>query len=121
MTDIFTCILLGLAGVVFHSLLKLRGLQADAKAANLPFDALRNYLLQDYLSILLSLLSVLVWVFLFGEIVTHYPKLQGFIRTSFFVQGAIGSWVLQLLLGTAKASIRKVVDQKTDIADGKLN
>lgn len=121
MNDLFFCVILGLSGVVFHSLIKCRGLQTDARVANIKFDPVKDYLLQDYLSIIISLLSVLVWVGLFSEAVTHYPKLQGFIRTSFFVMGAIGSWMLQIMLGTAKASIRKVVDVKTDIADGKLN
>lgn len=121
MNQVFICILLGLSGVVFYSLIKLRGLQHDARAANMPFDALRDYLLQDFFSILLSLLSVFVWVFVFSEVVVAYPKLEGFVRTSFFVMGAIGSWALQLLLGTAQKTIRKVVDEKTDIADAKTN
>lgn len=118
--DILVCVLLGIAGVLFHSIIKLRGLLEDARVANVNFQPVRDYWLRDAPSILLSLLSVFVWVFLFGEIAKAYPKIEAFVRTSFFVMGAIGSYVLQLVLGRAKKQIRQVVDVKTDKADGKI-
>jgi hypothetical protein len=34
--------------------------------------------------------------------------------------GGVGSYLIQMAFGTAKDRIRKIVDKKTDIADGKI-
>ena len=108
----------GIAGFIFHSLIKLRSLKTDATAANLPFSAWKDYVLKDIYGILAALFSPFVWLLLFGEIAAQYQALEKFALTSFFVMGALGSYLLQLLLGQAKKQIRKVVDEKTNIADG---
>lgn len=94
-------------------------MQKDAQVANMKFNPIRDYVLKDLYGILAALFAPIVWLQLFGEMASHYPALENFSLTSFFVMGALGSYVLQLLLGQAKKQIRKVVDEKTDIADGK--
>lgn len=108
----------GMAGFIFHSLLKLKSLNDDSIAANLEFNVWRDYIKKDMFGILAAFLSPFVWLLLFGEIAAKYPALQEFALTSFFVMGALGSYLLQLLLGRAKKQIRRVVDEKTNIADG---
>lgn len=114
-------ILLGLLGVISHSLIKLNSLRTDAIKANMAFDWKKDYLYLDFLGIILSLLSVFVWYFIFGEWVAKYPTLEGFTLTSFFVMGFVGSYALQLALSRSKKKIREVIDQKTDIADKVTN
>lgn len=114
-------LLTGVAGFIFHSLIKLRSLSNDAAAANVPFNAWDGYVKKDIYGILAALFSPFVWLLLFGEIAAQYPALEKFALTSFFVMGALGSYLLQLLLGQAKKQIRKVVDEKTNIADGKTD
>lgn len=111
-------ILTGIAGVLFHCLLKLNTLLKNARAANINFSALNDYWKRDVIGISLSFLSVGVWYLIFGEIGTKYPALIGFRITSFFVMGAMGSYVLQLLLNTAQKKINAVVDTKSNEADG---
>ena len=111
----------GIAGFVFHSLIKLKSLKDDATAANLSFSVYKDYIVKDIFGILAAFFSPFVWLLLFGEIAGKYPALKEFALTSFFVMGALGSYVLQLLLGQAKKQIRKVVDEKTNIADGVEN
>jgi hypothetical protein len=111
-------LLTGIAGFIFHSLIKLKSLNDDSVAANLQFNVWKDYIIKDIYGILASLFSPCVWLLLFGEIAAQYPGLEKFSLTSFFVMGALGSYVLQLLLGQAKKQIRKVVDEKTNIADG---
>lgn len=115
----FYLILCGIAGVVFHCLLKLNNLRKDALVANVSFQWKRDYLRKDGISIIMAFLSVGIWYLVFGEVANKYPALVGFRRVSFIAMGAIGSYVIQLLLGKAQAQIRKVVDVKTDAADGK--
>ena len=112
-------LLVGMAGFVFHSLLKLKSLNDDSIAANLQFNVWRDYIQKDLYGILAAFFSPFVWLLLFGEIAAKYTSLQEFALTSFFVFGALGSYILQLLLGRAKKQIRKVVDEKTNIADNK--
>lgn len=111
-------LLMGIGGFLFHSLLKLKSLNDDSNAANLKFSVWNDYVKKDIYGILAALLAPLMWLFLYGEVATKYTGIQDFARLSFFVMGALGSYLLQLLLGRAKKQIRRVVDEKTNIADG---
>lgn len=113
----FLFLLTGIAGFIFHSLLKLKSLNDDSTAANLPFNIYRDYIKKDIYGIIAAFFSPFIWLLLFGEIAAQYPSLEKFALTSFFVMGALGSYILQLLLGKAKKQIRDVVDKKTNIAD----
>jgi len=110
-------LLTGLAGFLFHSLVKLKSLKDDwtaaADSSSRPFNVWTDYVVKDIFGILAALFSPLIWLLLFGEIAAKYTALQEFSLTSFFVMGALGSYILQLILGRAKKGIRKVVDEKT--------
>jgi len=118
MTDTLIPILTGIGGVLFHCLLKLNSLLKNARAANIDFNAARDYWKRDVIGISLSFLSVGIWFLIFGEIGAKYPSLVAFRVTSFFVMGAMGSYVLQLLLNTAQKKINAVVDRKSNESDG---
>lgn len=109
----------GAMGVLAHSLLKLNSLIQDARAGNVPFRPVKDYWEKDVVSIVLSFLSVGIWFLIFGEVGKKYPSLQEFKVTSFVVMGAMGSYIIQLIMSRAKKRIRQVVDEKTDIADNK--
>jgi hypothetical protein len=113
-----THIIIGLLGVLFHSLLKMSSLAKDSRLANIPFHPVQDYLIKDLFGILASFASVFIWYFLFDEVAAKYPAIEGFTKVSFFVMGAMGSYILQMVLSQAKKKIRNVVDQKTDKADG---
>lgn len=117
MSTNFYLLLAGFAGFVFHSLIKLKSLSDDATAANLRFNWYKDYIVKDIFGILLSFSAPFIWFLIFKEIANQYPKIEGFAITSFFVMGAMGSYVLQLILGKAKKQIRHVVDEKTDELD----
>jgi hypothetical protein len=112
-------ILAGAAGVLFHSIAKAYNLQRDSEIANVPFRIGKDYLKKDFLSILMSFLSVGIWYLIFGEWASKYPALDGFALTSFVTMGGIGSYIIQLGMSRAKRKIRQVVDEKTNIADNK--
>lgn len=111
-------ILAGVAGVLFHCLLKLNSLLKDARVANIAFNSWKDYWLKDAVSILMSFLSVGIWLLIFGEIAAKYPSLESFAITSFVVMGAIGSYLIQLGLSRAKRQVRQVIDQKTNDLEG---
>src|SRR5687767_3932487 len=117
--DQFYLILCGLCGVLFHCLLKLNSLLTDARKANMDFNWYKDYLYLDFISILISVLSVGIWYLVFHEMANKYHGIQDFARVSFVTMGAIGSYAIQLAMSKAKARIRDVINTKTDIADGK--
>lgn len=120
-TDQFYLILCGLAGVLFHCLLKLNSLLTDARKANMDFNWFNDYVKKDFISIMLSLLSVGIWHLIFAEIADKYNSVEDFARVSFVTMGAIGSYLIQFGLSRAKRTIRDVIDKKTNIADAKDN
>jgi hypothetical protein len=118
MNESFVLIALSLLGMLTHSLMKMGSLKKDYEVANKAFDWRRDYLYRDYIGISISLISSVAWFFLFGEAAAKFTALEGFTRTSFFIMGGMGSYVTQLAFGASKKYIRKVVDYKTNKADG---
>lgn len=110
----FILIFIGFLGVASHSLIKLQSLSRDAKGNKVAFDWWRDYITVDIFSIIFSFLSVFIWFFLFGEIAKIYPGIDDFVRVSFFVFGAVGSYAIQYTLGKAKGLIRQAVDTKNN-------
>lgn len=115
--DQFYLIVSGLAGVLFHSLLKLNSLLTDARKANMNFNWYRDYVYRDFPSIAMSVLSVGIWYLVFGEVADKYNSVAEFARVSFVAMGGIGSYVIQLFMSRAKKQIRKVIDEKTNELD----
>jgi hypothetical protein len=110
----------GVMGVLFQSLLKLRSLLKDAQVANVNFNWKKDYVYKDGPSIIMAFLSVFIWYYIFGEVSAKYNAIIGLKRVSFVLMGGVGSYLIQMAFGTAKERIRKIVDRKTDQADGKV-
>lgn len=112
-------ILLGIGwlAVLMHSLSKMDSLSKDAHVANIDFNWWRDYVKRDLFGLILSMLCPIAWLTFAPEILKHYPKYGDFPRLAIFTVGLIGSYILQMWLGKSKAMIRRVIDQKTDIAD----
>lgn len=111
----------GVLGVLFHSICKFISLKGDAKAANYGKLTIKEYVSTDLGPIALAFCSVAIWLLVFAEAASKYPKLQDFARVSFVTMGAIGSYLIQLALSTLQSKIKKTVDLKTDIADNVTN
>lgn len=115
----FILIVCGALGVIFHSLVKLNRLYELANRAKVVFEWRRDYLKNDFVSILLSFLSVTIWFLLFGEVATRWQWLTTFPRFSFFCMGYFGSYWVQYGLGRTQKVIEKIIDDKTHLADEK--
>lgn len=109
-------IAIGLLGVVAYCLVRGVTLQQDAQAGNVEFD-FWQYLKKDILSIALSVVAVLLWVFLFQETMSIYPKIENYTKLSFAGIGFTGSYILQLIFGKAKRYVRNEIDGKTNELD----
>lgn len=103
---------IGLLGVFAFMLITALKIQKIANGKDIDFDFINDYLKKDYLSILLSVLAVLVWVVLLQETMNVYPKIEEFTRWSFFGIGMMGSFLLQYAFGTARNKIIDKIEQK---------
>ncbi len=103
-------------GVAFVTLTKLRSLQVLTGKANVCFSY-KKYFEQEAVGIITSLLSIAIWQVLFSEVAVKYPQLDTFIKTSFFLMGASGAWIIQKLLGKTQSWINAKIDKKTNELD----
>lgn len=121
MSEPFILILLGIIGVVLHSLGKMKSLQEMSRSANVKFHWYNTYVKKDAIAIIMSFLAVVVWYLCFGEVGAKYPIVVDFKRLSFMFAGIIGSYVIQftadLITNSARKQIQKYIDVKTNIAD----
>ena len=105
---------LGLLSVLFQCLLALNSRLIDARAANINFNAKKDYWQRDAVPIMLAVIPVIIWYFVFGEVAARSALILNLKRLSFVTIGGIGSWLLQYFLGTSKKVIRMVTDRKTN-------
>lgn len=113
------CIIAGILGVAFHVfIVKLPALKKRSHVANIPFHP-AEYFKNDWLGIVGSLLSVVIFVFLLDEVAKFNNKVMDFVKFFFVFVGYAGSSLLQALLSNTNKYINKVVDRKTNIADNK--
>lgn len=113
------CLIAGLLGILFHLFaIKIPSMKKRAKVANEKFD-LRSYLQDDLAAIISSFLTVLITLVILDEAVKLKPAIQPYLKFGFVFVGYTGSSILVSVLGTAQKKIDKVVNEKTDIADGK--
>lgn len=121
MNETTKLLMIGILGVVFHCLVKMKSLRDTAIGGNIKFDWKKDYLLHDSIAILLSLLSVIIWYYTYGEVSAKYPFIVDFKRVSFLAFGIVGSWFIQfvtdLFTQSAKKKLQKFIDVKTNVAD----
>lgn len=113
---LFAC---GFLGVFLQCCIKANSLIVDAGKLNTKFT-IKDYLSKDFLAITMSIAMIFVWFLLFGEVGTKYPKILDYIRGSFFGMGLTGSYLIQAIFNRSKSYIRKVMDEKSNISDGKI-
>ena len=110
-------LLCGLLGILFVVLSKMSALKKDFEVANQTFVT-SKFFEKELVAILTSVVTVIIFAFVLPEVLNFKPILSNWVRGLFVVSGAVGSWAFSLFLGGTKKYIRKVVDLKTNIADG---
>lgn len=109
----------GLLGVITHCFCKAKDIIDYAKKANIEFSV-KEYFKKDWFSVSLSIISVLIWLLIWGEVGAKYPKILDFIRFSFILMGFLGSYIIQKLFSKGKSYISDIIDKKTNIADSAI-
>lgn len=110
----------GLLGLIFVALAKMSSLQKDFRVANQQF-IFKKFVQGEVVGWVMSFVFILIMALTLPEWVAVKPDTENFIRIIFVFGGAIGSWAFMLFLGKSKKFIRNKIDQKTDIADNKID
>jgi hypothetical protein len=95
----------------------ISGLKKQAKSANTTFSV-KDFVQNEYITILLNVFPIVICLIAVDEITNKYPVVIGWLKWFFFAIGYMGSSILIAALGRTQNIINKVVDIKTDIADG---
>jgi arginine exporter protein ArgO len=111
-------LLAGLLGLLFVTIAKASSMKKDFEVANERF-VLKKFLENELYAISMSVVTILLMAITINEWVLISPKVSDYVTIIFALGGAIGSWAFLLFLGKSKKYIRKIVDEKTNIADGK--
>ena len=113
------CLIGGILGMAFYLFaIKIPAVKARALTANMPFS-MKAYFKEDYLAIIASLLAVFICVWLLDEMIGYNPSFLRYIKFFFLFIGYTGSSLLVSVLGKFDKTVQKVVDIKTNLADGK--
>ena len=107
----------GALGVLLQILFKIQELKKQSKIANHSFS-LKEYLSDDWASILASFVSVGVGVFVIDELLKAKPQLAQYIKWFFVFVGFSGASLIQSVLSVTAKKIDQIIDLKTNQADG---
>lgn len=115
------CFAAGLLGTLIQVLVKLHSLQKKARAGNAPVPTFGSYLKEDMVAILLGVVFLVACVFVLGDkgVKNYQDVYENWSRAIFIFVGYGGSDLAVRFLGRASEKINKIIDEKTDIADGK--
>lgn len=116
---IIQCFLAGVLGQLLHIFaIKVPAMKERAKVANEKFNLL-EYLKDDLAAVLSNVLTILIFLVVLDELIKLKPAVEPYLKVGFVFVGFTGSSILISLLGRAQKKLNQVVDEKTNIADGK--
>lgn len=113
---IIQCLVAGFLGIAVQVILKLIALRNRSAAANTPFRV-ADYFTDDWLTLLLSIVTVVIGVYVLDELIAYKPEVASYVKFFFIAVGYMGSSILHMILSVTEKKILKVIDVKTDIAD----
>ena len=105
---LFLC---GVLGVVGHSLFKLDSLKKESKSVSMQFT-FKNYIEEDFYSICFSFVSIVIYLLVFDQTTTQYPRIIGYSRISFVGCGWMGSYIIQYFFSSAQKRIKSIINEK---------
>lgn len=118
MSNLLSYFLAGTLGVIFQiCVIKIPKLQAQSKVANHAFSY-KQYFKDDLAAIIGSFVSVFIMIVCIDELLQVKPELSKYIKWLFVFVGFTGSSIIQAVLSVTSNKIMKIIDVKTNIADG---
>lgn len=108
----------GILGIMFHVfVIKVASAKIKSKAANLQFS-FGQYLKDEWVVLIGNLICVCMLIVGLDELIGIKPSIAKIVKWLFFFVGISGSSIFMFAFSVADRKIRKVIDIKTNIADG---
>lgn len=112
------CVWAAVIGILIHVIVvKMPSYATRAKAANKKFSIV-EYLNDEWLPILGTMVSTAAILYVWDEWVGFHPMILKYAKSWFIFIGFTGSSLLLSILGRAGKKLNNLIDVKTDIADG---
>jgi hypothetical protein len=115
--DYVYCGILALLGLLFAVLLQLKAQSDKARMANLIVPTFKSFVKDEYLTILISLVVIIISMFLTPFVIEWKPSYAHFIRPAYLPIGYMGTDILLKLFGRVSKWLNAAIDMKTNIAD----
>jgi len=116
-TDYLYCGAIALLGLLFAVLLQLKSQSDKAKLANLIKPTFGSYVKDEWITISLSIVTIIIGLFLIPIVVGLKPQYAPYIRPAFLPIGYAGTDILLKLFGVVNKRLNAAIDMKTNIAD----
>ncbi len=113
------CFVAGLLGMALQVFLKLKSLADKSRVGNVSFNP-GDYFRKDWLSLGASVTTILIALVVTDELIGFNELVLQYIRLGFAFVGYTGADIASRVFGVMSNQINKVIDYKTDVADGKV-
>jgi len=111
------CGILALLGLLFAVLLQLKAQSDKAKLANLIVPTFGSFIKDEYVTMLLSVVTIVIALFLIPSVLDWKPDSMPYIRPAFLPVGYMGSDILLKLFGVVNKRLNAAIDVKTTEGD----
>lgn len=112
--------LIAILGMVLQVLLKYKSLSDKATNANVSLS-FGEYLKQDFIMLIASLVTIGIFVFMLDNIVNMYVKAINWVKFLFAFVGYTGSDIILRLFSAANKKLNNIIDAETGYRATKIN
>jgi L-cystine uptake protein TcyP (sodium:dicarboxylate symporter family) len=112
--------LLALLGLALQLLLKYKSLKDKATKSNVALN-FWEFVKQDFLSILATIVMIIIFVFVLDDIVNLHVKAIYWVKFLFVFAGYTGSDLILRLFGVTNRKLNNIIDKETGQSMDKIN
>jgi len=119
------CFAVGIVGLAIQVAMKIQAFQKTAALANLKLDEKSakfkwtDYFTKDWLSVVIAFLTLVLYLFVLGEIIGFAPAAGNFIMIGAAFVGYTGGSLASRLFSVIDKRFNDAIDYKTTQADEK--
>lgn len=117
------CFCIGVLGIVFHVILKIKSISDKAKLSHVEFNV-KGFFKDDVWGILASFVAIIAELLFIDEVLHWNENIMNYIKFAFFFSGYVGSDILLRVMSFANKRVNAAIDYKTtkyDEANGTLD
>lgn len=112
-----TCFCIALVGMALQTILKIKSFQDKATAGNVQFK-ISQYFSTDWLSIVASFLTIILFMLFTSEILKWQPAVINYVKIGFGFIGYTGSDIASRLFSVVNGKINSIISDKANAQDG---